>query len=207
MRQTHPGHSFIRCTNINDIIIEAPSRPPSIHPNNCSHCRQRVVGSVYHVRFYLVTPRDPLISVRTQCIHPACESVILCERCESLPPELGVHPPSHPLVKFRQDSTQDRRRQEIWDEIFNFSRSLGARMDDIDRGELSLSDSPELHVYMENECPICYADMTGRRTIGAPCGHILCTDCRENILRFAGEEGRSACCHVCRMEYESADVT
>jgi len=183
--QTHPGHSFIRCNNINDIIVESPSRPPPIHPNNCSHCHQRVVGSMY------------------RCIHPACESIALCERCESLPPELGVHPLSHPLVKFRHDYTPDRRRQEIWDEILRFSRSLHPRMEDIDRGELSLSPLPGLHVYMENVCPICYADMTGRRTIGAPCGHILCTDCRENVVKYAREDGRSACCHVCRLEYDS----
>ncbi|KAF8337488.1 uncharacterized protein EI90DRAFT_3043149 [Cantharellus anzutake] len=170
--ERHPGHSFIRCSNSSDVIVGPIPTAPVIHRNNC-------VRSMY------------------RCLHPACESTTLCEQCESLPNEVGVHPLSHPLVKFRQDHSQDERRREVWDKIFDFSRSLR-------NCTSGLEESTSLNVhYVPNECPICYEDMTGRMTTGAPCGHLLCRDCRALILRFAREEGRRASCHFCRSYYES----
>ena len=61
-----------------------------------------------------------------------------------------------------------------------------------------------------SECPICYEEMNETRppTIGAPCGHILCTPCRELVLEHARESHARPTCHICRLPYdESADVS
>lgn len=49
------------------------------------------------------------------------------------------------------------------------------------------------------ECMICCEE--GVLETGAPCGHVLCGDCKRGIIRAAREEGRNAVCHICRTPY------
>ncbi|KAF9514160.1 hypothetical protein BS47DRAFT_900711 [Hydnum rufescens UP504] len=51
------------------------------------------------------------------------------------------------------------------------------------------------------ECGICMEDMQGRAVVGAPCGHMLCRECRVLIVKAATAKGRLARCHFCRTTY------
>jgi len=51
------------------------------------------------------------------------------------------------------------------------------------------------------ECGICMEDMQGRAVVGAPCGHMLCRECRVLIVKAATAKGRLARCHFCRTAY------
>jgi len=51
------------------------------------------------------------------------------------------------------------------------------------------------------ECGICMEDMQGRAVVGAPCGHMLCRECRVLIVKAATAKGRLARCHFCRTVY------
>ncbi|KAF9519300.1 hypothetical protein BS47DRAFT_21728 [Hydnum rufescens UP504] len=61
-----------------------------------------------------------------------------------------------------------------------------------DQNRTTHSDSSQV------QCPICLEDMTGRATTGAPCGHMLCRTCRENLIDSSDSWPK---CHMCRMPY------
>ncbi len=56
----------------------------------------------------------------------------------------------------------------------------------------------------ESECPICCEEMNEMRppTTGAPCGHILCLQCRERIIEATGNY-LGPTCHMCRVPYDA----
>lgn len=83
--------------------------------------------------------------------------------------------------------------------------SRGAPLAPLPSLTTTYSWSSEKHLSDEGggvpECPICYEDMTGRTTVGAPCGHLLCRSCRELVVDTAARNGERAKCHACRAPY------
>jgi hypothetical protein len=63
---------------------------------------------------------------------------------------------------------------------------------------LEISGSAPKSDSSQAQCPICLEDMTGRATIGAPCCHMLCQTCRENLINSSDSWPK---CHMCRMPY------
>ena len=149
------------------------------------------------------------LSIANQCLHPACQSVNLCESCEALPGATQAHPPSHPLVKFKEDYTsvsssssvgRDRRMpKSYWEAIFDFARSSGESL--LGYAQDALRNGISTGSERTNECPICYEDMTGNEALGADCVHTLCCSCRDRIVAQARVDRRRATCHACRLPY------
>ncbi|KAF8341254.1 uncharacterized protein EI90DRAFT_3033263 [Cantharellus anzutake] len=54
-----------------------------------------------------------------------------------------------------------------------------------------------------SECPICLNDVDSADMVeGAPCGHRLCTVCRDTLIGIASRKGETARCHACRHPYK-----
>ncbi|KAF9515301.1 hypothetical protein BS47DRAFT_1341989 [Hydnum rufescens UP504] len=64
--------------------------------------------------------------------------------------------------------------------------------------EISGSASSPKSDSFQAQCPICWEDMTGRATIEAPCGHMLCRTCRADLINSSDSWPT---CHMCRTPY------
>ena len=158
-----------------------------------------------------------------------CEhtSVNLCGKCEALP--IPVHPISHPLVKFKQASpANDRLASSVRHPRIEHAKSVPQPRPPLtnsnlerwntvrsDRGPPPLpprQPDTESIITVESvrsalteepdQCPVCFEDRKGQMVIGASCGHMLCRECRAELLAAAKTCGDKPRCYSCRQLYD-----
>lgn len=108
--EQHPHHAFVKVAKPSDIMTPK-EQFTDVHPAVCNSCNTHIIG------------------VRFKCLHPACPNFDLCQHCEALP--IPVHPPNHPLVKFKHDyvgETENGNGSADYTKVFEFVKAGGLRV-------------------------------------------------------------------------------